>query len=340
MADNNRADSTMFKPLRFGVLGAARIAPKALVDPVALIDTAVVTRVAARDVSRAEAFADENGVDAVSASYDHLVTADDVDVVYNPLPMNLHHGWTIKALRAGKHVLCEKPFASNAEEAVEMVAVAKEEGLILGEAFHHWYHPMFQRIVDVIASGVIGTVQRAEGYFNISIPQPDIRWDYETSGGSLMDLGCYSMIWVRHSVGEEPSVVEAGATEGPDKIDGDMWAELEFPSGATGRIESSMVNNGPQDIRLEVIGSEGSITAVNPLSPQSGNSLTIRSKNGITTGEVLAGSTYEHMVRAFCDHVTHGTPFPTQGDDSIDNMAAIDAVYIAAGLPKRGMTAH
>ncbi len=324
------------QPLRFGILGAARIAPKALVGPVGLIDSALVTRIAARDQSRAEAFAKQHGIDNVSNSYADVIAAEDVDVVYIPLPMNLHHEWTIKALRAGKHVLCEKPFASNAEEAVEMVAVAKQEGRVLGEAFHHRYHPMFQRIVDVIASGAIGLVQRAEGYFNIAIAQPDIRWDYACSGGSLMDLGCYSTMWVRHSVGEEPLVTAAGATEGPPNIDGDMWAELEFPGGATGRVESSMINDGPSDIRLEVHGSKGSITAVNPLSPHSGNSLTIRTESGITQGEVLAGRTYDHMVRAFCDHVCHGTPFSTQGDDSIQNMAAIDAIYVAAGLPLRG----
>lgn len=331
------ADTDAPSPLRFGVLGAARIAPKALVNPVALIDRAVVTRVAARDVSRAEVFAQDNGIDGVSASYDDLITADDVDVVYNPLPMNLHHEWTIKALRAGKDVLCEKPFASNAAEATEMVAVAAAEGRVLGEAFHHRHHPMFQRIVDVIESGVIGTVTRAEGYFNISIPQPDIRWDYATSGGSLMDLGCYSTTWVRHAVGEEPTVVDAEAVEGPEHIDASIRAELVFPGGATGRVESSMVHEGAGDIRLEVLGSDGSITAINPLSPQSGNLLTIRTESGETSGEVLAGSTYEHMVRAFCDHVTHGTPYSTKGQDSIDNMAAIDAMYLKAGLPLRGM---
>lgn len=330
-------DTTSTQPLRFGVLGAARIAPKALVLPVHKIDSATVTRVAARDVARAEAFAAEHGVDGVSASYSELVEADDVDVVYNPLPMNLHHEWTIKALRAGKNVLCEKPFASNAQEAAEMVAVAKEEGRVLGEAFHHRYHPMFQRIVDVIASGVIGDVTRAEGYFNVSIPQPDIRWDYATSGGSLMDLGCYSTMWVRHAIGQEPIVAEASATVGPEQIDADIWAELTFPGGATGRVESSMVTTGPADIRLEVIGSKGSITAINPLSPQSGNTLTIRTEAGETSGEIIAGDTYEHMVRAFCDHVIHGTPYSTQGDDSINNMAAIDSMYEAAGLSKRGV---
>ena len=331
------ADTDAVSPLRFGILGAARIAPKALVKPVALIDSAVVTRVAARDISRAEAFAQEHGIEGVSATYDDLLSSDDVDVVYNPLPMNLHHEWTIKALRAGKDVLCEKPFASNAAEAAEMVAVADAEGRVLGEAFHHRHHPMFQRIIDVIESGVIGKVTRAEGYFNVSIPQPDIRWDYATSGGSLMDLGCYSTMLVRHAVGEEPVVAEAEAVEGPENIDASICAELTFPGGATGRVESSMVNEGAPDVRLEVHGTEGSITAVNPLAPQLGNLLTIRTASGETSGEVLAGSTYEHMMRAFTDHVIHGTPYSTKGQDSIDNMAAIDAMYKKAGLPLRGM---
>ena len=324
------------QPLRFGVLGAARIAPKALVRPVHKIGSAVISRIAARDTSRAEAFAAEHGVEGVCDSYEALIEADDVDVVYNPLPINLHHEWTIKALRAGKHVLCEKPFASNAEQAAEMVEVADDEGRVLGEAFHHRHHPMFQRIVDVIASGVIGEVTRSESYFNIAIPRPDIRWDYATSGGSLMDLGCYATIWTRHTVGEEPTIAEAEATVGPENIDGAIWAEMAFPGGATGRIESSMINEGEPDIRLEVTGTLGSITAINPLSPQSGNSLTIRTSAGETSGEIVAGDSYEHMVRTFCDHVIHGTPYLTQGEDSIQNMAAIDSVYLAAGLPVRG----
>lgn len=330
----------MTQPLRFGVLGAARIAPKAFIQPISRIDSAVVTRVAARDPQRAAEFAAVNGIADISASYDELIHADDVDVVYIPLPMHLHAEWTIAALRAGKHVLCEKPFASNAGQAAEMLRVAEETGMILGEAFHHFYHPMFQRILEVIRLGVIGTVVRAEGYFNITIPEtydgrPDIRWDYAASGGSLMDLGCYSTIWVRHAVGETPTIASAQATERPENIDADIQAELTFPSGATGRVESSMISDD-RDIRLEVIGTEGSITAINPLAPQAPNSLTIRNASGETSGQIDAGITYDHMCRAFVDHVRVGTPFPTQGADSIANMTAIDEIYQAAGLPLRG----
>lgn len=327
----------MTEPLRFGVLGAAHIAPKALIEPISKIESATVTRVAARDRGRAVAFATTHGIPNVSDTYEDVIAADDVDVVYIPLPMNLHAKWAIAALRAGKHVFCEKSSASNAAESAQMVEVAKETGQILGEAFHHWYHPMFQRILAVIQSGAIGSVTRAEGYFNIEIGQPDIRWNYATAGGSLMDLGCYPTTWVRHCVGEEPTVTSAEAVVGPDEnVDASIVADFTFPSGATGHVESSMISTD-HDIRLEVIGTTGSITAINPLAPQSGNMLTIGNQHGETSGEINAGVTYDHMCRAFVDHVQLGTPFPTSGEDSIANMRAIDAIYEAAGLPLRGL---
>lgn len=330
----------MTPPLRIGLLGAARITSKALIEPVAKLSDVEIVRIAARDRSRAQAFADTHNIDNVSGSYHELITADDVDVVYNPLPMSLHAEWTIAALRAGKDVFCEKPFASNASEAAEMVRVAEEEGRVLCEAFHYRYHPMFLRILDEVASGRIGTVQRVEGVFNVPISREspsgavDIRWDYEASGGSLMDLGCYPMSWVRHITGEEPTVISAEAIEDPEKIDAYMTCELAFPSGATGTVTSAM-ERGPE-IGLTITGSQGSIVANNPMAPQNGNRLTITNAHGTTSGPVDAGISYDHMVRAFIDHLVLDAPFPTKGHDSINNMAAIDAVYLAAGLPVRG----
>lgn len=326
--------TTTPSPVRFGILGAARIAPKALIDPAAKLPGVEVTRVAARDRSRAEAFAAEHGIAGVSDSYAEVIEADDVDVVYNPLPMSLHAEWTIAALRAGKDVFCEKPFASNATEAAEMVRVAEEEGRVLAEAFHYRYHPMFIRILDEVTSGRIGTIERIEAVFDVPIAQPDIRWDYATSGGSLMDLGCYPMSWVRHLTGEEPTVVSAEAFEQPAKIDANISAELVFPSGTTASVSSAM-DSGPR-IALTIVGSQGRIEASNPMAPQNGNRLTIESAGGVTAGPIEAGISYDHMLRAFVDHLVLGAPFPTRGADSIGNMAAIDAVYLAAGLPIRG----
>ena len=329
--------------IRFGILGAARIAPKALVLPARAIDEVVITRVAARDPERARAFADEHGIPATSSDYAELIEADDVDVVYNPLPMSLHAEWTIAALRAGKHVFCEKPFASNATEAAEMIRVADETGRVLGEAFHYRYHPMFARILDVVRSGRLGPIQRVEGFFEVpiggrpgTVEKPDIRWDYTTSGGSLMDLGCYPMSWVRHVTGEEPEVVGATAEEGPPRIDAAIEAELRFPSGITGLVASAM-DDRARRLELKVIGRDGELVATNPMAPQNGNVLRITTDAGTTSGPVDGGVSYDHMLRAFVDHLIHDTPFPTSGADSVANMAAIDAVYTAAGLPLRGL---
>jgi len=328
-------------PIRIGLLGAARITPSAVLEPAAKMSNVEVTRVAARNPLRAAAFASEHSIAGIAASYEELINADDVDVVYNPLPMSLHAEWTIAALRAGKDVFCEKPFASNAVEATEMVRVAEEEGRVLCEAFHYRYHPMFGRILNEVTSGRIGKLERVEAIFNVPISREspsgevDIRWDYAASGGSLMDLGCYPMSWVRHVTREEPTVISAEATEDPAKIDASMTCELAFPSGATGSVTSAM-ERGPE-IGLTITGTHGSIVATNPMAPQKGNVLTITTANGVTTGPVDAGISYEHMLRAFVDHLVHGAPFPTQGQDSINNMAAIDAVYKAAGLPLRGM---
>ncbi len=328
--------STSPSPLRFGILGAARIAPKALILPVAKLSSAQVTRVAARDRDRAEAFAREHNIANVSDSYAELIEADDVDVVYNPLPMSLHAEWTIAALEAGKDVFCEKPFASNAAEAIAMVEASERTGNKLAEAFHYRYHPMMQRIIDLVEQGTIGEVRHVEGNFAVSIAKPDLRWDYATSGGATMDLGCYPVHWVRDLCGE-PTVVSATATPDHDDplIDADLTMELAFANGATGRVHSSMTAEAP-DISLRIEGSAGSITAANPMAPQNGNSLTVSTQDGVSAGPVDAGISYDHMVRAFVDFVEHDTEFPTRAQDSIANMAVIDAAYLAAGLPMRG----
>ncbi len=327
--------------MRFGILGAARIAPAAVIDPARTTGAFEIARVAARDVGRASSFADEHGIAGVSATYDELIQADDVDVVYNPLPMSLHAEWTIAALRAGKHVLCEKPFASNAVEAAEMVRVADETGLKLGEAFHYRYHPLFDRVISLVDSGVIGELRHLDAEFAVAISKPDLRWDWDLSGGSTMDLGCYPIHWVRSIVQSEPTVTSAQAIIEPnatsvDRIDAALEAELAWASGVTARISSSMVAPDGPTFNLRVQGSDGHIEVRNPIAPQHGNRVTVSGPTGTTTGEISAGNTYEHMCRAFVDHVRLGSEFVTSGEDSIANMTTIEDCYRAAGLPPRG----
>src|SRR5260370_3942500 len=139
------------RPLRFGILGAARIAPEALIKPAQKSADAEVVAIAARDPARAREFADAHKIPRVLATYEDLINDPELDAIYNPLPNSLHCEWTIAALRAGKHVLCEKPLASNAEEAARMTQAANETGKILGEAFHYRYHPLPDRVRALIS---------------------------------------------------------------------------------------------------------------------------------------------------------------------------------------------
>src|SRR5881296_1757159 len=156
-------------PLRFGILGAARIAPMALVKPARRVPEATVLAVAARDPERARRFAARHGIPRVHQSYDALLADPEIDAVYNPLPNALHAPWTIRALAAGKHVLCEKPFAASVAEARSMAEAATRAGRVLMEAFHYRYHPLFARLRAIIGLGELGTVRHLEAHFCIPI---------------------------------------------------------------------------------------------------------------------------------------------------------------------------
>jgi len=328
----------MSRPLRFGVLGAAKIAPGALVQPAKLGPEATVDVVAARDPERARRYALEHGIPRVARDYAELIADPEIDVVYNPLPMNLHEYWTIQALRAGKHVLCEKPFAANAAEAERMVQVAEETGLLLVEAFHYRYHPLFDRILNIVQSGQLGTIRHMEGVFKVAIKdKTDLRHRYDTAGGATMDLGCYPLHWMRTVAGTEPRVLSARAEQGAVNVDVVMQAELAFPGGVTGHMLTSMADHEKFNTSLRVEGEHGTLIVTNPLAPHGGHELRLQQRGEDHVEKVEGtGTTYRYQLLAFVDAVRTGKKLPTMGADSIHNMRLIDAVYRAAGLPVRG----
>ncbi len=326
----------MSEPLRIGTLGAAAITPGALIAPAAENDAVVVAAVAARDRGRAQAFADKHGIESVYDSYDDVINDDSLDAIYNPLPISHHLEYTIKALKAGRHVLCEKSFALNATEAEEMAAVGREMGLVLLEAFHYRYHPLFLSAIDVMASGRLGRLQHVEAQFVVGTPKADdIRMHYETGGGATMDMGCYPISWLRHITGQEPRVVGATATEGNPQVDMRLEVEYELADGATARTVGAMGEPGFA-ADMTVTGSEGVMKVVNPLVPQHGNSLEVTVGGETTREEATKRPTYSFQLDAFVDAVRNGTPQPTDADDAVKQMKVIDAAYIAAGMKPRG----
>jgi predicted dehydrogenase len=322
--------------LRIGILGAARIAPLALINPAKENSEVVVAAVAARDASRARAFAAKHDIARVHDDYDKLIADPDLDAVYNPLPNGLHGRWTRAALAAGKHVLCEKPFTANAAEAREIAELAAQSDRVVMEAFHYRYHPMALRVEEIIASGELGKLQRVEAAMCFPLPKfSDIRYNYSLAGGATMDAGCYAVHMVRTFGGETPEVVSAQAKLRDPQVDRAMTAELRFGGGHTGRIRCSMWSSYLLQISAHVVGDRGELRVLNPVLPQMFHRLSIRSADGKRVERFGRRATYAYQLDAFTDAVLRGESVKTTPEDAVENMTVIDAIYRAAGLPLR-----
>jgi predicted dehydrogenase len=325
-------------PIRFGVLGAARIAPPALIRPAQHVAEAEVVAIAARDQGRATAYSAKHGVPRVLGSYEELVNDPGIDAVYNPLPNGLHGRWTKAALAAGKHVLCEKPFTANAEEA-RSVAAAVPDGVVLMEAFHYRYHPVFMRARQLLDEGAIGTVQRIETWLCFPLPMfKDIRYQLDLAGGAAMDAGCYAIHMARHLAGAEPEVVSARAKLHSPGVDRAMQADLLFSAGQTGRVTCSMWSRRLLHVGFHVTGDRGHLRVFNPVGPNIYHRLSVRGPAGRKVEHLSKRPTYEFQLEAFCRAVAGGDPPITDATDAIANMEVIDAVYRHAGLEPRSPT--
>jgi len=331
--------------LRIGILGAARIAPSALVRPARQTAGVVAAAVAARDPGRAAAFARKHGIPVVRDSYAALVEDPEIDAIYNPLPNGLHAQWTVRALQAGKHVLCEKPFTANAEEARNVAAAHRQaeaahgRPLVLMEAFHYRYHPLMARVRELATQ--VGPVTRVEA--NMCFPLPafnDIRYQYDLAGGALMDAGCYALHVLRHAVpgNGEPVVTAARAKllSKDRRVDRAMTVEVRYPGGASGRARASMWSSTLLDISARIVGERGEVRVFNVVMPGMYHRLTSIVDGRRWTGKVRGDATYTYQLRAFVAAVNgDASANLTPPEDSIATMTLIDAAYDQAGLPRR-----
>ena len=322
--------------VRFGALGAARITPMALVQPAREVKRAAVMAIAGRQPERAEAFAREHGIPRVHRSYTALIADPEIDAVYIALPNGLHGRWTAAALRAGKHVLCEKPFTANADEAAAVGEVAARTGRVVMEGLHWRYHPLAARMIDVIAWGELGGVARLEA--SVLFTQHDVRWDPDLAAGGLMDAGCYAVHMVRTLAGAEPEVVTATATERTPGVDASMIAELRFGADRTGRIEAALATTPAAT--LTVIGTDATLRVRNPIAPQFGHELVVERGSNTRRENLGTSSSFVHQLEAFVAAVLDGKSLLTGPSEALRNMRAIDAIYSAAGLQPRTPTVY
>ncbi len=323
--------------LRIGVLGAARIVPMALLAPARAVPGVEVVSIAARDPRRAQRFAARHRIARVAASYEELISDPALDAIYNPLPNSLHAAWSIRALEAGKHVLCEKPFTANAAEAEQVAAAARTANRVAMEAFHWRYHPLAERMRAVIASGELGPIRRIETRMCVPLPLPgDIRYQLKLGGGATMDVGSYAISMRRHLAGSEPTVVSAQCRLSSPGVDRWMRAEMTFADGSTGQITCSLWSSTLLSIGARVEGERGTLQVFNPVAAHFFHRLTITSPSGRRRERVPGEPTYTCQLRAFAGAVLRGESVPTDADDAVKNMRVIDQVYRAAGLPLRG----
>ncbi|GHH29060.1 Gfo/Idh/MocA family protein [Streptomyces lanatus] len=330
------------EPLRIGVLGAARITELSLVGPARTTGHRLVA-VAARDRSRAEAFADEHDVERVVDSYAGLLADPEVEVVYNPLANGLHGPWNLAALAAGKHVLTEKPSASNAEEAAEVLQAATKSGSVFMEAFHYLFHPVTRRLHAILESGELGELQRVETL--VAIPAPgdtDPRWSLPLAGGAVMDLGCYSLHAVRMLApwaGGAPRLVSArgGERSGAPGVDEWLDAELAYPGGATASARCHMAYD-TLEMSCRIVGSRGEAFAPNFVLPHQDDRVVVRTADGERTERLGTRSSYTYQLEAFAAHIRRDAPLPLDAGDALATMTLIDEAYRAAGLAPRPRT--
>jgi predicted dehydrogenase len=342
-------------PLRIGVLGAARITDMAVIQPAHNIGAELVA-VAARSKARGEAFAAQHGFAKVHDSYEALLADPDIDVVYNPLPNAFHGPWNIRALRAGKHVLAEKPSASNAAEAREVAAVVDETGLVFMEAFHHAYHPVYLRMLEVIASGEIGDVRDVDAMF--VMPDPgvdDLRTSWELAGGAMMDIGVYSLHAVRsiaRVMGGEPRLTAAMTAEYAPGVDAELAARFLLPNGASAIARCDMLALGSAGYEgaaggydeyhseVRVLGTEGRILVPSFVRPHVDGSLTITVGGETRTEDLGTRSSYTYQLEALTRAIREGAATNiTDHQEAVRHMEFIDECYIASGMtPRQSIT--
>lgn len=325
------------KKLAWGVLSTANIGVKRVIPAIMAGERGVVAAIASRDAGRAAGVAATFGIARSYGSYQALLDDPEIEAIYNPLPNHLHVEWTVKALDAGKHVLCEKPIALDAEEAQALVAARQRSGKCVLEAFMVRFHPQWRRIRALVDAGRIGSVHAIQSAFVFPMFDPNnVRNRADIGGGALYDVGCYPIVTARYVFGSEPDRVIALVDRDPKLgVDRLTSALLSFPGG--GHVSFSSALQLALYQRVVILGSEGRIEVPVPFTPSKDHSCRIV----VDSGKSLDGSSAQieeftpvDQYTLQCDQAVAvfrgeaAQKFPIE--DAIANMRVIDALYRSA----------
>ncbi|MCL4507060.1 MAG: Gfo/Idh/MocA family oxidoreductase [Chloroflexi bacterium] len=314
--------------LRWGLLSTAHI-NRSVIPPLRMSPRNELIAVASRDKARADEYARQWAVPRTYGSYEEMLAAPDIDVIYNSLPNSLHAHWTIKAMQAGKHVLCEKPIAISPEEVDAMAEAARKAGVYLTEAFMYRHHPQTLKVKELVQNGAIGALRLVRGAFTFSIArEDDIRLNKELVGGSIWDVGCYPISYTRYVVGAEPEEVFGWQVTSRSGVDETFTGVMRFPGNVYGSFDSGF--RAPFRTHIEIVGSEGIITVPKPFKPDTAGQFTLTRGDQVDTITSDAQELYLGEVEDIADAILSGKSPRINLVDSRADVATIVALLHSA----------
>jgi predicted dehydrogenase len=323
------------KLLNWGILSTARI-NRALLPPLRASKRSRLLAVASRSAALVGEYAREREIPRAYGSYEALLADPEIDVIYNPLPNHLHTEWTLKALQAGKHVLCEKPMAITLEEMDRIQAAVKESGKVVTEAFMYRHHPQTLKVKELVDSGAIGRLQYVRGSYSYTLTREDnYRADPEQGGGSIWDVGCYPISYARLLAGSEPLEVfgrNVMAAEGYEEC---FYGEMIFANEVHAQVDSGFAS--PLRVQIEAVGTEGWLRVSNPYKPGRGDKILLTRGDETEAIRVPGKELYIGEVEDIEDAVLEGAAPRIPLQDSRGNLRAILALLESArsGGPQR-----
>jgi xylose dehydrogenase (NAD/NADP) len=316
------------RKLNWGLLSTAKI-NEALFTPLRESKRNQLVAVASRSAATAETYARQNRIPQAFGSYEALLAAPDIDIVYISLPNHLHAEWAVRALEAGKHVLCEKPLALTLAEVDAMARAAQQHQRVLAEAFMYRHHPQTREVMAMVASGTLGSLRAMRGSFTFEQTRDhDYRLDPAEGGGSLWDVGCYPISFMRLVAGAEPLEVFGWQTIGPTGIDDTFTGQLRFPGDLYGQFDCSFVL--PFHTFMELVGTEATLIIPLPFKP--GQTTKVFLSRGAKTQAIKVKGQYLYTgeVEDMADAVLDGKPPRMSLADSRANVATILALFESA----------
>jgi predicted dehydrogenase len=318
--------------LRWGLLSTARI-NRALIPPLRASQRNRLAAVASRSQETADAYARQWGIPRALGSYQALIDDPEIDVIYNPLPNHLHAEWTIRALQAGKHVLCEKPLALTLAEVDAIAESARETGGIASEAFMYRHHPQTLKAKALVESGVLGSLRLIKGAFTFMLQNAqDYRLRPEMGGGSLWDVGCYPVSFARMIMGSEPLEVFGWQARAPTGIDETFTGQMRFPGDVLAQFDCGFAS--PYRAQVEIVGSKATLEIPVPFKPGTHETILLSRAGERDTLEIEGPELYTGEVEDMADAVLLGTPPRVSLTDSRGNVAVILALLESARVGK------